>query len=76
MKGIAGLQVRNIGIGSISTFHGMPDLRLDGLSYIIATNESTTNFDNEDTEQHPSGYSSEGKAYEHCVLVFSFLAYF
>ena len=31
VKNIPGLDVSNIGLGSIYTLHGMPDLRLPGL---------------------------------------------
>jgi hypothetical protein len=79
VKGIPGLKVGNIGLGSVHTFHGMPDLRLPGL-YILATTETMSVEGVEEEGEEPSlssGYGSESKV-QLCDTVFSwgFIVYF
>ena len=71
VENVAGIKVSNIGIGSRRTFHGMPDLRLTGKSYVIAIKEGLSEIDNEDGDNSPA---SEGKD-EPFVLVFSLFSF-
>ena len=50
-----GIEVGPIRLGSKYTFHGMPDMRVNGSSYILSTSDSL--------ESLSSGYGSVGKEY-------------
>lgn len=60
VAGIEGLEAVRIGIGSKSTFHGVPDIELEGLQCIfgniVREGEEEEEIENESTS---SGYSSK-----------------
>ncbi len=60
VKNIPGLEVSNIGLGSIYTLHGMPDLRLPGL-YIIATTDTMSVEGGEEEVEEEEEVEKEGE---------------